>query len=93
MAKPPRTDFSDKAKKARGIDLCGPDTKKAEEEARHAAEKRVLRDRIAVLETGAVTALDAFNEGRRGDGLKILNALVRPIHGPKPGPKTGGEAA
>jgi len=93
MAKrPTRTDFSDAAKAARGIAIAGFDGALAEVERKHHAAILLKQDRINDLEAGVSMAIDAHVEGRRGDALKILKALM-PQHSPKPKPKTGGDAA
>ena len=93
MAKrPPRTDFSDAAKTARGIAIAGVDGALADIERKHHCALLLKQDRINDLEAGVSLAIDAHLEGRRGDALKTLKALM-PQHSPKPKPKTGGDAA
>jgi hypothetical protein len=77
----PRTDFSDKAKCARGVT---PRDMDAEIEALRAglmAQAAVYTEGHKRLQDRIHDAIRAFEESRRGDGMAILRALVRRTDG------------
>lgn len=74
-----KLDFSDKAKAAAGIDPSDFGKELERQRQGFAAANGILKQRITVLEEGVTAAITAFDEGRRGDAMKALRALL-----PKP---------
>lgn len=91
IAKP---SFSDKAKVARGIDVSSFEKKMAHQKAEHDIETHGLKLRIESLVNAGRSALKAFEEGRRGDGMKLMRSAFSPPSAPSPrSPDAGGNAA
>lgn len=85
----PRTDFSDKAKKARGISVSSFE----QEYERYKANLDAAKKRVGALEEIIRLALLAFDENRRGDMVKILRRGVPSATAPSKPPTDGGSAA
>jgi len=96
MGKQSSVNFSDKAKRARGIE---PSDALKENERLHlelmaaqravTAKEALMRGRLERIRSDVRAAVEAMDAGRRGEGMQILRALVRP----KDGKLSSGEPA
>lgn len=92
MAKIAKPSFSDKAKKARGIDPSDFGKEMARVKAIWQAERDGLRSCVAALEAAIRGAVEALDGGRRGDALKAMRSIL-PAQKPTPAPPRGPSAA
>lgn len=75
--KPPiKGNFTDGAKRRAGVQVSNFEIETARIKAQHQIETELLKHRITVLEGAIACALEALDDGRRGDGVKALRRTL-----------------